>query len=80
LRRCGQSSKNSAPKAMGKADDLQSFAPLQHCFTRGRRAELAAGRVEQAHDTSLVSDIGFVFDVILHGRKGAGLTFEEGPC
>jgi len=33
LRRCGQSSKNSAPKAMGKADDLPSFVPLplRHC-------------------------------------------------
>ena len=31
LRRCGQSSKNSAPKTMGKADGLQSFVPLQHC-------------------------------------------------
>jgi hypothetical protein len=37
---------------------------------QGRYAELAAGRVEQAHDTSLVSDIGFIFDVILHGRTG----------
>jgi hypothetical protein len=37
-------------------------------LTMGRCAELAAGRFEQAHDTFLVSDIGFILDVILHSR------------
>ena len=44
---------------MGKADDLPSFvpAPAPALLTKDRCAELAAGRVEQALDTSLVSRI-----------------------